>query len=331
VQTEAPTDAWPKPDRNTLVAPPPPGPPAPPPPDRRLGLGMLLALGVLLLVVLGAFVAWLLTHRHHDAGTRTVVVTQATAPPSASATTTRRVRPSGIPIPDVRGLPLTRAQSMLQGAGFRVRPVTVPSRRPRGTVVAESPRAGASGSRDAIVRLNVARGVPAQPTMTTAPRPSTTTAATATTATTTTTPAHPQTATVPDLSGTQLQAAVTKLNGAGLLASIQYIPGADPLETVEQQAPSAGGTARWHSHVTVNASSGPGDKARETVPSVLGGSLQQAVAAANGAHLRLIYVKLTVTSRAQAGKVIEQTPLAGRQAPQNAQILVYVGAYRSGP
>ena len=51
----------------------------------------------------------------------------------------------------------------------------------------------------------------------------------------------------------------------------------------------------------------------------------------NGAHLRLIYVKFPVTSQTQAGKVVQQSPLAARTAPENAQVLVYLGAFSSAP
>ena len=45
-------------------------------------------------------------------------------------------------------------------------------------------------------------------------------------------------------------------------------------------------------------------------------------------HLRLIFVKLPVTVRRQAGKIVQQSPLGGNNAPQNAQVLVFLGAYR---
>ena len=61
---------------------------------------------------------------------------------------------------------------------------------------------------------------------------------------------------------------------------------------------------------------------------MIGQTLQQAVAAVNGAHLRLIYVKFPVSSRSQAGKIVQQSPLAGGHAPQNAQVLVFFGAFR---
>jgi beta-lactam-binding protein with PASTA domain len=47
----------------------------------------------------------------------------------------------------------------------------------------------------------------------------------------------------------------------------------------------------------------------------------------NQAGLRLVMLKRSVTDREQSGKVVEQTPQAGVQAPKNAQVLVYMGAY----
>jgi beta-lactam-binding protein with PASTA domain len=80
--------------------------------------------------------------------------------------------------------------------------------------------------------------------------------------------------------------------------------------------------------VQVNLSRGPNENALVSVPNVVGKTLQEAVSALNAAHLRLIYIKFPVTSQAQAGKVVQQSPLSGAQAPQNAQIVVYLGAYK---
>ena len=133
---------------------------------------------------------------------------------------------------------------------------------------------------------------------------------------------------MPDVHGTDLQSAVQQLGAAGLLASIQYIPGTDPLGTIEQQSPAAGQTVKTRSHVTINASSGPGQKQQKTVPNTVGQTLQQAVTTVKAAGLRLIFGKLPVTDRTQAGKVVEQSPAAAKTAPQNAQVLVYIGAFK---
>ena len=72
------------------------------------------------------------------------------------------------------------------------------------------------------------------------------------------------------------------------------------------------------------------DNPAVTVPNAIGQTLEQAVSTVNGAHLRLIFLKLPVTSRTQAGKVVQQSPLGGAQAPQNAQVVVYLGAFKQG-
>jgi serine/threonine-protein kinase len=133
---------------------------------------------------------------------------------------------------------------------------------------------------------------------------------------------------MPDVTAQKEAAAVTALGNAGILASIVFVPGTDPLGTVEQQAKPAGTTVPFHSHVQINVSRGPNATTDTSVPNVVGQTLQQAVSTLNGAHLRLIYLKYPVTSQAQAGKVVQQSPLSGAKAPQNAQVVVYLGAFK---
>ena len=64
------------------------------------------------------------------------------------------------------------------------------------------------------------------------------------------------------------------------------------------------------------------------MPDTTGQTIPQAVATLNAAGLRLILVKRPSPTRTQAGKVVEQTPASGAQAPKNAQILVYMGAFK---
>jgi beta-lactam-binding protein with PASTA domain len=79
--------------------------------------------------------------------------------------------------------------------------------------------------------------------------------------------------------------------------------------------------------VQINLSRGPNNNPLQTVPNVIGQTLQQAVSSVNGHHLRLIYLRFPVTSRTQAGKIVQQSPLGG-QAPENAQVVVYLGAFQ---
>lgn len=238
-----------------------------------------------------------------------------------------------VAIPDVTGLKVADAGARLADAGFKAQTtqVTVAGKSP-GTVVSQSPAAGDKAARGEVVTLSIARGTPVETATTsattTASGTTTTTASTTTTTTTARTTPQPATATVPDLSGSELQSATQALMQADLLATVQYVPAEDPLGSVVQQAPAAGGSVKARSHVTVNVSSGPGEKEQESVPDAVGQSLDQAVSTLNAAGLRLIFVKLPVTTRAQVGKVVEQTPAAGKTAPRNAQVLVYLGVLR---
>jgi serine/threonine-protein kinase len=247
-----------------------------------------------------------------------------TQPPTLSTAT-----PAGpIAVPDLVGQRFAGARARLESLGFAATKTDVTSDQPAGTVVGQSPAAGSKLARGSQVALSVAAS-----TTTTTPA-ATTTAATTTTATTapTTTaavPPPPQNATMPDVSGQAEAAAVQAMGNAGLLASLAFVPSKDPLGTVEQQAKPAGTTVPYHAHVQINISKGPNSTTSAQVPSVVGQTLTEALSALNGAHLRLIYLKFPVSSRAQAGKIVQQSPLGGGEAPQNAQVLVFLGAYRA--
>jgi beta-lactam-binding protein with PASTA domain len=319
-----PEDGWPEQDAPTAVAPPSPIVPAPPPDDRRIGSGMLLAIGAIALVVLGFLITYLLMHRHHHRAQPTTVVL-TTQPPT---TTSNGLAGGGVAVPDVRHLTVANATSVLRSVGLEPRVSGGSS----GTVASESPTQGARVAKGSEVLLVVK-----QTTTTIATTAQTTTAQTSTGETTTqqdtgTAPAPPQptSATVPDLSGLDEQSAATALGKAGLLASLVFVPSHDELGTVEAQGKTAGTTVPYHSHVGLNVSTGPGNKPMETVPNVIGKTLQDALSAINGAQLRLIYLKYPVTSKSQAGNVVQQTPDGGAHAPQNAQVIVYLGAYQGG-
>jgi beta-lactam-binding protein with PASTA domain len=326
-----PDDGWPTPDdptlissRETMVGAPPPET-AGPPPDRRIGAGMLLALGALALVALGILIAWYLTHRDDNKSTTTVTTVQ-------TATTAAKVA-----VPDLTGETFSDAQTTLDAAGLATQKKTVGSSKPAGTVVDQAPKAGVSVPKGSAVTLSVASAATSTGATTTHATTTTatttestttneTTNETTTTATTTTAPPQPTTATMPDVTGQTEPVAATSMNRAGVLASIVFVPGDDPLGTVLQQAKAADSTVPYHSHVQINVSKGPNATTDVTVPSAVGQTLRQAVSTMNGAQLRLIFVRLPVTSGSQTGKIVQQTPLGGGKAPENAQILVYLGA-----
>lgn len=334
---QIPPDSWPAPEDETVVArhetlvggAPPPPPVEPPPADRRIGAGMLLGLGVLALIAVGILIAYLLTHRNNNKNTTTVTTTATTA----------TVAPK-VAVPRFVGMNEQDALVRAGQVGLQPKEVFKPSKAPKGTVTSQNPQEGTELARGANVTLvidsNAKTTTTTQATTTATTTAPTTTAATTTQSATTTptttaaAPPQPQNATVPDVTTQKEAAAVTAFGNAGILASLVFVPGTDPLGTVLQQAKSAGTTVPFHAHVQINISRGPNATTDATVPNVIGQALTQAVSTLNSAHLRLIYLKYPVTSQTQAGKVVQQSPLSGAKAPQNAQIVVYLGAFKKG-
>jgi len=294
---------------------------------------MLLAIGAILLVAAGILIAYLLTHDNDKNANTTTVIT----------TTPSTTVPPKVAVPRFVGMKEQDALVRAGQVGLKPTEVFHPSKQPKGTVISQNPEEGTEVPRNSEVKLVVDSN--AKPATTTAPTATastasapTTTAATTTGATTTTTttptttaaPAQPTSAKVPDVVGQTESQAATAFGNAGILASVVFVPGEETLGTVAAQGKPAGSTVPYHSHVQLNVSRGPNDNPNQTVPDVVGQTLQQAVSTLNGHHLRLIYLKYPVTSSTQAGKVVQQSPLSGGEAPENAQVIVYLGALKTG-
>jgi serine/threonine-protein kinase len=239
----------------------------------------------------------------------------------------RIVIDSGAPnvaVPDLSGKSFSDARAALDRLGLDSTRTQVTSNEPAGTVVDQAPKPGAKLAKGSSVTLSVAKARAAtSPTTTEAQTTPQTTSPTTTAAAQ---PAQPENATMPDVSQQTESAAAHAMSDAGILPSIAFVPGTDPLGTVLEQAKSSGTSVPYHSHVQINVSRGPGEKPDVQVPNVIGQTLDQAVGSLNGAKLRLIYVKYPVSARSKAGKILQQSPLGGGKAPQNAQVLVFVGA-----
>jgi beta-lactam-binding protein with PASTA domain len=286
---------------------------------------MLLALLVVALAG-GAVAAYVLVRNHDDAKTQTVVVTQSTTPPAGGGSAIR------LPVPSVIGQSARAATASLRRAGFRTTLVQVASTFPKGTVVSQAPKAASRAAHDSVVRLNVSSG--AQPTQTATTPAATNTSSTQTAPATTSTPSpsappRPAEVAVPSLSGS-LQPATQQLTRAGLRVSVAYVPSTQPIGTVVAQSPESGAKAKTGSQVTVNVSWGPRRNESETVPNVVGSRIRAAVSTLQHTGLRLIFVRAPVTDHTRAGTVVAQSPLPGRHAPKNGQVLVYMGAVETG-
>jgi beta-lactam-binding protein with PASTA domain len=331
---------------------PPPGPPPGPMGDNGFGLGMLIGIVVLLAIGAGVLSYFLLRDRGHHAATVTTTVIVNGKPAGAGNGSAL----PGVVLPRVVGARLPLAASTLRDEGFKVATRMVRGPAPAGLVLGESPRGNQTAARGTLVTLTVSNGAatgkpappstaatPSSPAATTSPAvttslgaataPATSPAATTTTTTsaappTTTSTTPPAPVTVPSVTGETVQGAAESLSRAGFLVSVAYVPGTSSLGTVTAESPSAGDPAPAVSHVTVNASSGPGGNPSETVPDVTGRTIPQAVSKLQQAGLRLIFLKENVSNRSLAGQVVAQTPAPGATAPKNAQVLVYMGAYR---
>jgi beta-lactam-binding protein with PASTA domain len=287
---------------------------------------MLLALGALLLAAIGIALAWYFTHRDTSNNTTTVVVTNAPKPKPAA---------QKVAVPRVIGLTKDEAEVRIAQLGLRPKLTYQATKKPKNVVVSQRPEEATMLAKGKVVTLVVdSTATAAKPKLRTTTTPTTTAAQQTTTAPTTTAaatpaqPVQPANATMPDVSGQPESAAVQAMGQAGILASLAWVPGDDELGTVVAQAKPSGATVPYQGHVQINLSTGPGTKPKEQVPNVIGQPLKQAVSTVNGAHLRLIYLKLPVSDRSQAGQIVQQSPLGGASAPQNAQIVVWMGAYK---
>jgi beta-lactam-binding protein with PASTA domain len=323
-----PPDAWPIAEAPTVISHEDTIVVAPPedyPPDRRIGTGMLLALGVVALLALGIVLGYLLTHRRQGHPVTTTVVTTAASAPSPAAG-------SKVAVPRLIGMQEQTALARLGQLGLRPKVIFQHTSTSNGLVVSQAPIQATKLANGSPVTLVITRTQTPTATATTTATTNASTTTASTTAPTTTAPAAsppPQNATMPDVVGENEAGAVQALSKVGILASLFFVPSQDPLGKVEQQAKAAGTTVLLHTHVQINLSKGPNDTTSAQVPNVIGQTLPQALSTLNNAHLRLIYLKLPITERAKAGTIVQQSPLGGGQAPQNAQILVYLGAYRT--
>jgi beta-lactam-binding protein with PASTA domain len=218
--------------------------------------------------------------------------------------------PRPVPVPDVVGQQASEATSVLREAGFQVNVVTVPSREPAGTVVAQSPAAGTVPEPGTAVRLNVAREGSDQTTTTTTTGP---------------TPTQPAgAATVPDVVSQQQAAATRALHAVGLRPAFRFVPSAQyPEGFVVAQAREAGTELQRGDSVGVNVSVGPEQVPLVAVPNVEGSSEQDARSRLTGAGFRVQVLRERTDDAAQAGVVIDQQP--GRTAPAGALVAIYVG------
>jgi beta-lactam-binding protein with PASTA domain len=210
--------------------------------------------------------------------------------------------------PNVVGKTTAAATAELRAQGLAVRTSSVASSKPRGTVLSQSPAAGAKVAKGSTVVIRVSRGM----------------------------------VSVPDVVGQTRATAVSAIRAAGLVPQAFTVPSTQPKGAVVSQSPKAGKRVPGGSKVRLNISSGqtsggvpppppspppppppPGTKpATVTVPDVAGRAQEVAQRQLNSAGLKagVVYVP----SDQPEGTVVSQSPEAGTTQKRGTRIQLNV-------
>lgn len=211
-------------------------------------------------------------------------------------------------VPNVVGQRAPAAVNALTAKGFRVKTAEVPSKKPSGTVLAQSPQAGSKVGRGSTVTINVSRGL----------------------------------VSVPNAVGQSRDTAVATVRGAGLVPKAFTVPSSQQKGTVVAQNPKAGVKVPGGSTVRLNVSNGqsggvapppppppappppppPAPPTNVTVPDVTGQQQDAAQRQLNAAGLKSGVVWLA--SDQPEGTVVAQSPDAGTTKKRGDRIQLNV-------
>jgi eukaryotic-like serine/threonine-protein kinase len=236
---------------------------------------------------------------------------------AAGSTVTIQVSRGLVTVPDTVGQSRNDAVAAVRGAGLTPKAFVVPSSRPKGTVVAQKPVGGKRVPGQSPVRLNISSGTtaaapPPPPPPPVAPPPPPP-------------PTKPATVTVPDVTGQQQDAAQKQLNTAGLKAGVVYVPSDQPQGVVVSQAPTAGTTQKRGTRIQLNVSLGPTPGTLKGVPDVRNLDVAAARAKLTAAGFKVQTLPQGVTDSSQIGKVVDEQPAGGKNAPAGSVVTIYVG------
>lgn len=235
---------------------------------REHALGWVL--GVAVLAAAAAFLVWLTLYRdRHDSSAAAVAV-------SAKAS-----------VPEVVGIRVQAARFELRQAKLDTKVVRKPARKPKGIVVGQAPKHGASVPEGTVVTLVVSSGPPG--------------------------------VAMPDLTGLAAADAVNALRARGLSVTLTQVASTDPAGTVIAQTPRPGERARRGTHVVLQVAKG---KAAVSVPAVTGQTAQQASTTLERAGLRSTVV--AVPGSQTKGTVLAQHPAPGSKVAQGSSVRLNV-------
>lgn len=240
----------------------------------------------------------------------------ATASVLRGSTVTIRISRGLVSVPNVVGQARDTAVAAIRGAGLVPKAFVVPSSQPKNNVIAQNPVAGKRVAGGSTVRLNVSNGnagaaVPPPPPPPPGPPPPPP-------------PAAPATVSVPDVTGQQQDAAQKQLNAAGLKAGVVYVKSSEQQGTVVSQSPQSG-TVKRGTRVQLNVALGSQPGTLKGVPDVRNLDPAAARSKLQAAGFTVQTLQQPVSDPAQVGKVVDEQPAGGRNAPAGSVITIYVG------
>jgi PASTA domain len=287
----------------------------PAPPQRRwsgVPTGAVVAALLGLLLLAGAFAAWLVTRPEtssasapparspttpasttpHQGGSPTGDgTTGSTSTETSSATTTRTAPAQTVAVPEVVGLAASEASRKLRNAKLEPRIRLIASSRAEGTVLAQAPAASSRIDAGATVELRVAKRT------------------------------EPAKAGIPRLVGSDGATAKSRLRSLGLHWSVTTRASARPRGTVLAQAPSPGARVTKGTTVSLTVSSG---QAQVSVPDVTGLDEANARAQLVDAGFDVSVVDEPATDPSEDGVVVDQSPSGGSSADKGSSVTITV-------
>jgi serine/threonine-protein kinase len=198
--------------------------------------------------------------------------------------------PPKVHVPDVMGKSRDDAIAALADAKLKFKVLSVFSKEPADTVVAQQPRGGVIVNRGSIVHINVSKGL--QPLQ------------------------------VPDVRGQLFDNAAGQLQGAGFAVARRDVDSAQPKDTVIDQDPRGGGSLSRGGTVTLFVSKGP---KQATIPDVTSQDQDSATQVLEQSGFSVDVQQQDTTDPAQDGIVLSQDPLGGTKAKPGTTVTIVVG------
>ncbi|NMI00528.1 Stk1 family PASTA domain-containing Ser/Thr kinase [Pseudonocardia acidicola] len=139
----------------------------------------------------------------------------------------------------------------------------------------------------------------------------------------------PTTVAVPDVTGQDQNTAQQTLSNAGFQVQVQQVDSNSDAGQVVGTNPAAGQRVPKNSTVTLQVSKGSSPN-QQTVPNVVGMQARDAMQELSDAGFQSTLQGQQVTDRTQDGRVIAQSPAGGSQADPNKPVVLTIGQFPGG-